>query len=107
MLPKDNLKKIQLDESNDDNVFIIEGVLTEEECREIIERGESMGFEQATVYSTEHDDNIVRKDIRDNHRVLEIFPALSSAVWSIVEGCFPDEIGKYPSIGLIFHLMSV
>lgn len=88
------MKKIQLDPQKEDNIFIIENVLNDDEVNFLIERGERLGYEQSTVYSVEEDNNIVRKDIRDNHRVLEIFEALSTSVWDIVKDFFPDEIGK-------------
>jgi hypothetical protein len=74
--------------------------LTEEEAQWLIDRGEKWGFEQSTVYSEEADDNIVRKDIRDNHRVLETFPALSQAVWNAVGHLFPTEVDGKKKLGL-------
>lgn len=83
-----------------DNIFTLKGVLSEEEAAWLVARGEKWGFEQSTVYSAEADDNIVAKHIRDNHRVLETFPALSTAVWNAVEKFFPDEIGGKKKLGL-------
>lgn len=94
LVEKDSIFKVQFDSDVEDNVFVLENVLTPEECDAIIQRGEDLGFEQSTVYSAEADNNIVRKDIRDNHRVLEMFPALSQAVWKLVESNFPEEIGN-------------
>lgn len=89
-----------MDKENADNIFTLKGVLSEEESKWLIARGEKWGFEQSTVYSSEADDNIVAKHIRDNHRVLETFPALSTAVWNAVERFFPDEIDGKKKLGL-------
>lgn len=88
------LVKKQVDETFLDNVFTLSGALTPEECKWLLDRGEELGYEQSTVYSAEEDNNIVRKDIRDNHRVLEKFPQLSEALWKVVGKYFPEEIGK-------------
>jgi len=94
-----NIKKIQIDPNNIDNVFTLDKVLSENECKWIIERGEKLGFEPATVYSTEEDNNVIRKDIRDNFRVLEKFPAFGSRLWEVVKGLIPETIDGKKSIG--------
>lgn len=75
-------------------------MLSEQEAQWLLDRGEKWGYEQSTVYSAEADDNIVAKHIRDNHRVLETFPALSTAVWNAVGHLFPDEIDGKKKLGL-------
>ena len=75
-------------------------MLSEGEAQWLIDRGEKWGFEQSTVYSSEADDNIVAKHIRDNHRVLEMFPALSASVWNAVGHHFPEEVDGKKKIGL-------
>jgi hypothetical protein len=92
--------KVQLDPNALDNIFTLQGVLTEQEAQWLIDRGERWGFEQSTVYSAEADDNIVAKHIRDNHRVLETFPALSTAVWNAISPHFPEEIDGKKKHGL-------
>lgn len=92
--------KEQLDKDTTDNAFTIRNVLTEAEAQWLIDRGEKWGFEQSTVYSAEADDNIVAKHIRDNHRVLETFPALSASVWAAIEPLFPAEIDGKKKAGL-------
>lgn len=92
--------KTQLDKENEDNIFTLKGVLSEEEAQWLIDRGEKWGFEQSTVYSAEADDNIVAKHIRDNHRVLETFPAFSTVVWKAIEAHFPEKIDGKTKCGL-------
>lgn len=89
-----------MDPNTVDNIFTLKNVLTDTEAAWLLERGEKWGFEQSTVYSAEADDNIVAKHIRDNHRVLETFPALSKAVWDAISDFFPDEIDGKKKHGL-------
>jgi hypothetical protein len=99
----EKLVKIQMDKTREDNVFVIENVLTPEEAKWIVERGENLGFEPATVYSVELDDNVIRKDIRDNFRILEQFPALAKRVFEAVKHLLPQEIDN-KKVKCFFHL---
>jgi prolyl 4-hydroxylase len=98
----EKLKKIQIDTANPDNVFVIENVLTPEECQWLIDRGESRGFEVATVYSAEEDNNVVRKDIRDNWRVLEKFPALAKVLFDLVKPHLPPVVDGKKVVGFYY-----
>jgi hypothetical protein len=92
--------KRQVDSTQEDNAFVLENVLTAEEAATLVQRAEALGFEPATVYSTEADDNIVVKEVRDNFRVLEKFKAMADALWQVTSPFFPDEIDGKKKVGL-------
>jgi hypothetical protein len=66
-----------------DEVFIVEDLLSPQECEEYIELSESMGYEDALVTSPYG--QILRPDIRNNDRVIYDDPELAEAFWQRIE----------------------
>ena len=73
-----------------ENLFTVSGLLSPEECRVFIERGESIGFEKAavrTVFGPK-----MRSDIRDNDRAAFTDPELAATLWERCRPFVPPEL---------------
>jgi predicted 2-oxoglutarate/Fe(II)-dependent dioxygenase YbiX len=84
-----------------ENVFTVSGILTPEECSQLIERGEALGFERAAVRTSSGPQ--MRPLIRDNDRAEFVDPALAAILW---ERCLPfvsQELEGGTAIGLDDH----
>lgn len=95
---------VPTDEEDVERVFYLDGVLSSSECEWLIKRSEEMGYERATMWSEEEEDNVVRPEVRDNYRVLEKFPDFVNAIWERVKDHFPtlvdDEGNTKVPVGL-------
>jgi predicted 2-oxoglutarate/Fe(II)-dependent dioxygenase YbiX len=74
----------------DPEIFTVEDVLDRAECRELIERGEALGFQAATV-PLEYGPTVM-PGVRNNERVLFDDRALADALWERVRELVPPEI---------------
>lgn len=89
----------------DKDIFTIASLFTPDECRALIERGEAIGFEAATIRTQGQSQMMTA--IRNNDRAVFDDPAMAESVWERVKGFVPAEIdgcratGLYPSFAFI------
>ncbi|MCH2235602.1 MAG: 2OG-Fe(II) oxygenase [Crocinitomicaceae bacterium] len=81
-----------------EEIFEIENFLTPIECDEFLDRFENETFEEAKVNIDGN--QIMRKSIRNNDRILFFDNNLAEEMWSKVSSFVPEELGLYKSIGL-------
>lgn len=81
-----------------DDAFVIRNFYSPEECREAIEVAEGQGFDEAPI--TTFDGPVMRKDIRDNTRVILDDPALAAQLWERLAPYVPSRIGAWRPCGL-------
>lgn len=81
-----------------ENVFVVSGLLTSDECRDLIVRGEQIGFQQAAVRTAGGPK--MRPDIRDNDRVEMSDPELASELWTRCAPFVPAELEGGTAAGL-------
>jgi hypothetical protein len=77
-----------------ENVFVIEGFLSREECDRLIARSEGMGYEAASV------GEVLIPQLRNNARVIFDDPALAELAWSRAKTWVPERIGGWEAAGL-------
>lgn len=80
-----------------DLVFVIHDFLSPEECRDYIRIGEGIGFTDAPI--TTHRGFEMRKDIRNNTRVIMDNVTLAAQLWERAAPMIPEFRGRTP-IGL-------
>ncbi|MDB5390066.1 MAG: putative iron-regulated protein [Planctomycetaceae bacterium] len=67
-----------------DNLFTVQNLLSPDECRELIDRGEALGFQRAAVRTASGPQ--MRSDIRDNDRTEFTDTNLATELW---QRCLP------------------
>ena len=78
-----------------DDIWTVDGALDPAECAAWITWGEAQGFEEAPV-TTGHGPEM-RKDIRNNSRVMADLPELAEGLWQRLRGVVPaDWEGRAP-----------
>ncbi len=70
-----------------ENVFTINGVLSEVECKQLIELAETSGFEAADVRTGGGSRPML--NVRNNDRVMFPAPEWIETVWNRLQGAFP------------------
>lgn len=80
-----------------DNLFTIASFLSPEECRELIERGEGIGFEPATVAVASG--ARLMTNVRNNDRVTFDDPVLAEQLWDRARPYLPAQLGGATAIG--------
>jgi len=80
-----------------DNLFTVAGILSPAECVAMIERGESIGFEPASVRTL--GGRQMRNDIRDNDRAEFDDPTFAAMLWERCRPFVPDELESGTAIG--------
>lgn len=81
-----------------ENVFTVAGLLTPEECNELIARGEAIGFQQAHVRTAAGPQ--MRPGIRDNDRAEFTDLQLANALWDRCRPFVPAELEGGSVVGL-------
>lgn len=71
----------------DDTSFVIPSFLAPDRCQQLIESAEQMGFTEAPVKT--RNGEVMRKDIRNNERVIWHKPDLAQRLWTRLHPCFP------------------
>ena len=80
------------------DIFVLENVLTQEECKMLINNSEKVGYEEATVFTgSEHK---LIKGIRNNLRVIIDDTELVEKIWLKVSCFFQNEIHDHKAYGL-------
>lgn len=81
-----------------DEVFIVEDLLSPDECEEYIELSESLGYEDALVTSPVG--QVLRTDIRNNQRVIYDDLELAKEFWQRIEDLVPTKEENYWAVGV-------
>jgi hypothetical protein len=84
-----------------ENVFTVSQLLTPDECRNLIDRGESLGFQQASVRMASGAQ--MRPDIRDNDRAKFTDFELAGDLWKRCEPFVPQTLEGGCAVGLDAH----
>ena len=82
----------------DHDLFTVSRLLTPEECGALISRGESFGFEAASITTVSGPKMLT--GIRNNDRVDLFDDDLLETLWGKVSGIVPDEIDGFRVVGL-------
>jgi predicted 2-oxoglutarate/Fe(II)-dependent dioxygenase YbiX len=82
-------------------LFVVQGLLSADECRTLIERGEALGFERAAVRT--HSGLQMRPDIRDNDRAAFVDEPLAAELWRRISAHVPRELEGGTAVGLDEH----
>jgi hypothetical protein len=81
-----------------ENLFTVGNLLTPDECQRLIDRGEGMGFEAASVAMASG--ARVMTNVRKNDRVTFDDPALAAWLWGRVQPHVPRTLGGSVAAGL-------
>ena len=81
-----------------ENIFLIENVLSNDECDGFINESEIRGYQEATI-ETEKGSMLI-KDVRNNQRQLFSDEILASNLWNRIKEHVPTNIGKSNAVGL-------
>lgn len=81
-----------------DEVFVVEDLLSPEECDSFIQRSEALGYEEALV--TSPDGQVFAPDVRNNHRVICDDPELAEELWEKVQDVIPLEMEGHRACGV-------
>ena len=81
-----------------DDLFVVHDFLTPEECATYIARTEGVGYDDAPI--TTFGGPVMRKDIRNNDRVMIDDPQLAADVWERLKPFFPEWARFWIPVGL-------
>ena len=81
-----------------ESVFVVEGFLSPEECEKYIGISEDMGFEDALVSTPQG--QVVRKDVRNNERVLCEDHQTAEWLWERARDFVPSEFDGRLAVGV-------
>ena len=81
-----------------EDVFVIRGFLTPEECAGHIARSEAAGYGDAPINTFAG--QVVNKAMRNNDRVMVDDPALAAELWERLRPSVPDRRGQWAAAGL-------
>jgi hypothetical protein len=81
-----------------ENVFTVAGLLSSDECRQLIDRGEAIGFDRAAVRTGSGPQ--MRPGIRDNDRAEFTDPELAVDLWLRCRPFVPAELEGGTAVGL-------
>jgi len=91
------IEKLRLAE--DDGIFTLSHVLSEEECEAFIRRAEARGFADAPV-TVGVNKFMMIPDLRNNLRVIQDDPELAQFLWTRMAPYIPSPRGAYRAVGL-------
>jgi hypothetical protein len=81
-----------------ENLFTVAGLLTPDECRQLIERGEGLGFEAASVAMASGPRMMT--NVRNNDRVTFDDPGLADWLWDRAKAHVPRTLDGSTATGL-------
>jgi hypothetical protein len=81
-----------------DDLFVVHNFLSPEECAHYIALSESIGYGEAPITTTAG--FVMRKDIRNNDRVILDDPQIASALWERLRPFFPERLQFWVPVGL-------
>jgi predicted 2-oxoglutarate/Fe(II)-dependent dioxygenase YbiX len=89
---------MHVEELNGDRVFVIHECLSGPECEQLIHQAESLGFDDAPI--TTSAGFVMRKDVRNNTRVILDDHALAQSLYSRLGTLLPGQYGSWRIVGL-------
>jgi hypothetical protein len=89
-------RKVLLTERDD--LFVVHDFLTSDECEQYTALSESVGYGDAPITSTFGP--VMRKDIRNNDRVMIDDPHLAGAMWDRLKPFFPQQVQFWLPVAL-------
>lgn len=79
-------------------IFVLENVISDEQCDYLIQKSEDIGYHEATVFTgSEHK---LIKGVRDNMRVIIDDFDMAETIWEKVSVNFTDAIDRFKAYGL-------
>src|SRR5262245_56078542 len=81
-----------------DTIFVVRGFLSPEECAGFIARSEEHGYDEAPI--TGISGFVMRKDVRNNDRVMIDDVELAASLWERVKPLVPAEWFGWQAVGL-------
>ena len=81
-----------------EDLFVVRDFLSPDECAHYTARSESAGYGDAPI--TTSTGFVVRKDIRNNDRVILDDPQLADAMWERLRPFFPERVQFWVPVGL-------
>jgi hypothetical protein len=81
-----------------DDLFVVHDFLTPEECAYYTTLSESVGYRDAPI--TTAGGPVIRKDIRNNDRVMIDDPRTAAAMWERLRPFFPERVSFWVPVGL-------
>ncbi|MCE9561912.1 MAG: 2OG-Fe(II) oxygenase [Planctomycetes bacterium] len=81
-----------------DDLFVVHDFLSPEECARYIARTEGVGYDDAPI--TSMSGPVMRKDIRNNDRVMIDDPKLAADIWERLKPFFPEWARFWIPVGL-------
>lgn len=82
----------------DEHIIFIENFFSDEECNQLIQKSEQMGYEDAKINL--HGKQVMMKTVRNNLRVLFKDEVYAEQVWNRIKQYVPKQIGKSVAFGL-------
>lgn len=89
------MRKEQL---SDDDIFLIHGFFTPDECAEHIRLSEAAGYDDAPISTGRG--AVIRKDVRNNDRVMIDDPTLAAVLFARAEPLLPANFLVWKPVGL-------
>lgn len=80
-----------------DSVFVVENLITIDECERLIRISEDAGYEDATVSTPQG--TAFRTDVRNNQRAMLNDHELANQLWKAAEPFIPAEINERTPVG--------
>jgi len=81
-----------------EEIFVVPGLFLPEECAQLIETSESLGYEEALLLSP--DGPVLVTEVRNNERVLVDDFDLARDLWERIEEIVPVEVEGYRAVGV-------
>lgn len=81
-----------------EEIFVVPGLFTPEECAKLIETSESLGYEEALLLSP--DGPVLVPEVRNNERVIVDDFDLARDLWERIEEVVPVELEGYRAVGV-------
>ncbi len=81
-----------------DDLFVVHDFLTPEECEHYTALSESVGYGDAPI--TTSAGFVIRKDVRNNDRVIIDDPQIAEAMWERLRPFFPERVQFWVPVGL-------
>jgi predicted 2-oxoglutarate/Fe(II)-dependent dioxygenase YbiX len=81
-----------------DEILTVDGFATTEECARFIAEAESAGFDEAPVNTIFGP--VVRKDVRNNTRLIRDDPALAEILWERAKPFVPEVLAGHRAVGV-------
>ena len=81
-----------------DDIFVVHDFLSPADCEEFISRSEAAGFSDAPI--NQLGGPVIRKDIRNNERVIVDDRLLAHRLWQQSSGFVPAVLGQWRACGL-------